>query len=236
MPPLTARQISHSTGPDFSPVAERVYASSYNAEVVRWIPARALQVLDVGCGAGGNARQIVQSAGAEVDGITCSPAEALDAARVCRRVWTCDLESGLPADAHATYDAVLCSHVLEHLRFPERILAQVRERLRPNGRLIVAIPNLLYYKNRLSLLMGRFEYTAGGLMDSTHFRWYTASTLHKLLCDSGFRVERLYGSGALPLRPLRALLPKSCGRLDEIAGHAWPGFFGWQLVATALRN
>jgi 2-polyprenyl-3-methyl-5-hydroxy-6-metoxy-1,4-benzoquinol methylase len=67
-----------------------------------------------------------------------------------------------------------CCHVLEHLRWPERLLIALKPLLTPrSGQLLVALPNVLFYKNRVRLLCGQFEYADSGIMDASHFRWLT---------------------------------------------------------------
>jgi 2-polyprenyl-3-methyl-5-hydroxy-6-metoxy-1,4-benzoquinol methylase len=131
--------------------AEKVYKNLGNAEVTCRVGSPPAEVLDIGCGAGDNAERL-DAAGFTVDGITLSQVEADLAARVCRRVVVHNLEAGLPDLGDQRYDCCLCSHVLEHICWPGPLLAGVRERLRPNGRLIVALPNLLQYKYRWRLL------------------------------------------------------------------------------------
>ena len=43
----------------------------------------------------------------------------------------------------------------------------------PRGLLAVALPNFLAYPIRLRLLAGKFEHTAGGVMDETQLHYYT---------------------------------------------------------------
>ena len=214
-----------------SELAERSYGAAHNGEVVRWVAPGPLRVLDVGCGTGGNAEYLMKR-GAVVDGVTLSQAEARCARGCCRDVVVHDVGSGLPHELTGPYDAVLCSHVLEHLCYPRQLLLDIA-RVAPLGILIVAVPNLLYYKSRLRLLCGRFEYERGGIMDDTHFRWYTLATLSRLLRDCGFAVGRAYGAGGMPLGPLRRLLPQLSRTADTLACRAAPGMFGWQLLALA---
>ncbi len=213
-------------------VEERRYGATPNEEVLRCIPPSAREVLDVGCGSGANAA-LLAAKGVKVDGITLSPDEAGRAAGHCRSVYVNDLEHGLPEDVDNKYDAVLCSHVLEHIRYPEPLLIDVRRRLKPDGRLVIAVPNLLHYRTRVQLMLGRFEYAEGGIMDSTHFRWYTLETMGRLLASRGFAVERAYGDGNAPLGALRRLAPGVCQRIDGFAARHLPGLFGWQLVFVA---
>lgn len=225
----SAPVIAHAA---FADVARKTYDSHHNLEVVRWVPTGAAAVLDVGCGSGGNAAFLARL-GLAVDGVTLSPTEAEAARPYCRAVALHNLESGLPGELRGPYDSVLCSHIIEHICFPSALLEDIRARLAPGGRLVAAIPNLLFWKNRLSLIAGRFDYAQGGIMDETHFRWYTLSTMCALLRKHGFEIEHGYGSGGLPLGPLRIPLCGLARHLDLAACRVLPGLFGWQLVVVA---
>ncbi len=214
-------------------VGTKYYAGNANATVIALVPTEAKRILDVGCGAGINAAAL-KARGAEVDGITLSPEEAEAARRLCGTVRVHDLESGLPPTPPATYDAVICSHVLEHIRYPARLLDDIRAALKPSGVLVVALPNLLVWKNRLRLMAGRFEYTESGLMDNTHFRWYTFTSGRRLLEAHGFAVTKAEVDGGLPLSRLRRLLPGiAYGWADRAARRLAPGLVGPQLLYVA---
>jgi SAM-dependent methyltransferase len=216
-------------------VEDKVYANAGNPEVLSWVPAHCRTVLDVGCGAGDNAR-ILADRGCIVDGLTLSPEEAVLAESVCRKVYVCNLEAGLPADLPQQYDAVICSHVLEHICFPSKLLTDIRERLTDDGCLIVALPNLLWWKNRLRLLTGNFRYTEAGIMDRTHFRWYTFETGRELFEEHGFSRVTAEVDGEFPCGPIRRCFPKPMQRrMDAWATKHWPGLFGYQLLYTVRR-
>ncbi len=212
------------------PVTQKVYQHSGNRPVADLVPADAAVVLDVGCGAGDNAR-LLQQPGRVIDGVTLSPEEATLAKPDCRNVWLHNLESGLPSEASGPYDAVLCSHVLEHLCFPDALLRDIKRVLRPSGVLVVALPNMLFYRNRWRLFRGYLEYEAGGLMDHTHFRWYTFASAQRLLESAGFVREIARGDGSLPLPGLRRMVPEPIlAPLDRAGTHLFPGLFGFQLL------
>jgi hypothetical protein len=98
----------------------------------------------------------------------------------------------------------------------------------------VALPNLMNYRHRWQLLRGRFEYASGGIMDSTHVRWYTWKTGRELLESHGFVVERKLADGGFPLWKLRRLLASPIvGWLDRLAVRWYPGLFGWQHLYLA---
>lgn len=214
-------------------VAERVYGTELNQLVLSNVSEAHRIILDVGCGNGSHA-EVLTSSGRIVDGITLSPEEARMASSCCRRVLIHDLELGLPRAFTGPYDLCLCSHVIEHLRDPSPLLHDMRRVLAPEGGLLVALPNLLYYKHRWQLMRGQFEYQSGGVMDSTHVHWYTWETGRRLLESHGFSVEKQLADGGFPLSKLRMLLGTNFARrLDQLALRHFPGLFGWQHVYFA---
>ena len=216
------------------PDIDRTYLGESSALVFGRVPAGAARILDLGCGRGGNAR-LLKARGQSVDGVTLSASEAEEAARHCANVYVHDLETGLPPmPPGQRYDAVICSHVLEHIAYPDRMLADIRARLAPSGVLIVALPNLMLWKSRLRLLLGKFEYTDSGLMDHTHIRWYSFASARRLLEGQGFTVVEASVEGGLPLGPLRNLLPKRLLLpLDRAACRAAPGLLGYEMLYVA---
>ena len=217
-------------------VSEKVYQNPGNPEALRWVPAAAQTVLDVGCGAGDNAR-LLQQQGKIVDGITLSLDEMTRAQPYLRHVWRHNLEQGLPSEvAPDAYDCILCVHVLEHICFPDSLLHDLKRSLKPGGVLIVALPNLLYYKYRLRLLLGKFEYEPEGVMDNTHFRWYTYTSAQKLLTGAGFRLTHVYADGFFPFSKVRWFIPVHIRTpLDRWASKRFPGLFGYQLIFIGTK-
>lgn len=212
----------------------KVYRNSGNPVVLSSVESKAVHILDVGCGAGDNAK-ILKESGRVVDGVTISEEEAREAQDHCRRVILFDLESGLPPGLDDGYDAVICSHVLEHIRYPQKLLSDIRAKLRePHSHLIVALPNFLHYTNRFKILVGKFEYTEGGIMDYTHVRWYTFQTALILLESNGFVVERAWVDGSFPGHSyIPWLSPRLLSALNKTLIGLSKGFFGSQLLYIA---
>ncbi|MDB5392786.1 MAG: class SAM-dependent methyltransferase [Rhodospirillales bacterium] len=210
------------------------YQGESSVAVLRRVPMSATRILDVGCGSGGNAR-VLSLRGQCVDGITLSPQEAEDAKAYCAKIYAHDLETGLPPlPAEQLYDAVICSHVLEHIVQPEALLTDVRAHLAPSGVLIIALPNLMLWKSRLRLMLGDFEYTESGLMDRTHVRWYSFASARRLLERNGFSVIEAVAEGGLPLGPVRRVLPKwLLEPADRAACRAAPGLLGYEMLYVA---
>lgn len=146
------------------------------------------KVLDLGCGSGALGQWLTTHAHCQVDGLTLSDQEASLAAPHYRRVEVGNLETtDLTAlFAPGGYQAVVCADVLEHLSQPERILKACHTLLAPDGELLISIPNAAYCGLLAELLAGRFDYRTEGLLDRTHLRFFTRSTLLEFLAQHGW--------------------------------------------------
>lgn len=194
------------------------------------VPKTAKRVLDIGCGSGSLGRDIKQDINCEVVGVTYSESEAALAAKFLDRVLVRDLNNFDTSEV-GYFDCVICSHVLEHLYHPQELLNRLRDHLTLDGILIVALPNVLHWKQRLEFLKGRFRYTDGGLMDKTHFRFFDWKTASELLEHSGYKVLEAEADGSFPLPYIRKFLPQEFSSwIDASFVKKYPGIFGFQFV------
>ncbi len=104
-----------------------------------------------------------------MDGVTFNEEEAAYAKPFYRTLSvadldTCKLDEMFPVGG---YDAIVCADVLEHLRFPDRILDAARRLLKPDGQVLISIPNAAYCGLIGELMLGEFRYRNEGLLDST---------------------------------------------------------------------
>lgn len=202
-----------------------------NWDVIRWVPENAKRILEVGCRNGDNAIALKRT-GRVIDGVANSAGEADVAIPHFRTVYLHNLEHGLPDAGEPRYDVIVAVHVLEHLCFPEKLLADIRARLEQGGLLIVAVPNLLNWKYRVKLVLGSLR--GSRVADPTHFKRYTYDTCRQLLQQNGFKVLRAYAHGPLPMPVLRKIIPRRIAwRMDRTASFLFPGWFGYQLVYVA---
>jgi 2-polyprenyl-3-methyl-5-hydroxy-6-metoxy-1,4-benzoquinol methylase len=215
---------------------EKVYGNDGNADVLSLVPPEAQYILDIGCGNGAIAKKLYAT-GCVVDGITISEQEKDQARHFMRQVFVQNVEIGLPMEGLDLYDTVICSHVLEHICYPQKLLQDIKRVLKKNGSLIVALPNLMHYKSRIQLMKGNFNYAETGIWDYTHFRWYTFQTARQLLEQNHFSIELATVTGDLPFNSLfKKILPHRIskaifGLLIKIS----KGFFGYQLLFVAKK-
>lgn len=206
-----------------------------NQSVFLKIPSATKRLLDIGCGSGALGKIVGQEIGCEVVGVTFSEAEAALASENLDQVIVQDLNDFDP-NSLGLFDCVICSHVLEHLYQPQSLLEQIHKILLPQATVIVALPNVLYWKQRLQFLRGSFKYTEGGLMDRTHFRFFDWKTAHQLIQESGYKVLEAQADGSFPLPIIRKLLPSLGVWVDSAAVIQFPGLFGFQFVFSCSSS
>lgn len=113
------------------------------------------RLLDIGCGFGGLTRLVGEHLGiSELYGIDLD-AEALKEAQ-SKGVVTCHLDVGrepLPfPEEH--FDLVMSFGMLDYLPFYDPFLREVHRVLRPGGMVLISLPNLASWHNRLFFLLG----------------------------------------------------------------------------------
>lgn len=221
-------------------VQDRVYANQGNAPLIAMLSS-CTRLLDVGCGAGNNAVLVkARYPTCQVYGVTHSASEAEIAGARMEYCWVSDIERGLPPDsAGQTFDALIFSHVLEHLRDPATVLACFVSLLSDGGQVLIAVPNVLSWRMRLQFLFGRFEYESAGVLDDTHLRFFTYFTADQVLLSRALNlsVQSKSATGSVPLWWLRRhLLPMSwCDRIDKWGCRHWPNLFGGQILMKAVK-
>jgi len=178
---------SYWFAPDASAPArmEEAYRRLVLSDHVRFV-AQALHedgpVLDVGCG-GGLFLRLLRERGHRVIGLDSSAAAAFIAWRQNGVPAVCGSLENAPL-APRSCAAITMFHVLEHVPDPRPYLRAARDLLRPQGRLIVQVPNAACWQLRL---LGR---RWNGLDVPRHLHDFRARDLEALLASCGFAVVR----------------------------------------------
>jgi 2-polyprenyl-3-methyl-5-hydroxy-6-metoxy-1,4-benzoquinol methylase len=165
--------------------------TSHNEELLALVPRNSRRLVEIGCGGGGLAREYKKvNAACEYIGIELEPQHAEIARPHCDHVIVCDIED-MHDDAFASLfpsDCWIFGDVLEHLHDPWAVLRRLRTRLPPEGTVLACIPNAQHWSVQALLNAGEFRYQDSGLLDRTHIRWFTKSTLVELFQTTGFDI------------------------------------------------
>lgn len=227
----------------FDPASMRPY--SIDRLSLAEVPAGST-VLEIGCATGFMSEYLRGEKGCRVIGVDLDP-EQVKVAATRSDVAICgDLEDPetlarvrKAASALGGIDVVLASAILEHLQYPDRMLEVLRGLLKPEGRIIVTLPNVAHWSLRFALLRGRWEYDDYGLLDRTHLRFFSYPAARSLIESAGFEIVRwdidpvsgfpLLG-GFLTRSPSvdRRLAPKL-----QALYRKFPNFYGHQLMFVA---
>jgi SAM-dependent methyltransferase len=211
--------------------------SAINQAVFNEIPTFAKSVLDIGCGTGVFGKSLKEKMSVEINvtGITFSESEAKEASNHLDKVIVHNLN--IPIEIQDTFDCIVCSHVLEHLYRPDMLLESLKKNMTDQSVLVVALPNVLFYQQRLKFVAGQFRYSEnGGLMDVTHYRFFDWNTSEELLTSCGFQVTKKFATGNFPLSILRNKLGNLSSKIDKKAIRLFPGLFGFQFIMVAKKS
>ncbi len=167
--------------------------SVINAELLSLLPVNARHVVEVGCMLGVLAEAYrKQNPSARYTGIEIDLGYAAVASARCNvGVVVADVED-LLGDQFATFfpsDCWVFGDSLEHLRDPWRLLAEIRKRIDGDGCIVACMPNAQHWGVQLRLAGGLLRYDDSGLMDRTHLRWFTRTTMIEMFNQAGWRVE-----------------------------------------------
>ena len=154
------------------------------AATVMFLPAPegGASLLDVGCG-GGDFIAAMRELGWKVSGVETDPVAVERARGRTLDVHLGDLESAAFDDV--SFDAVTLAHVIEHVHDPQRLLAECRRILKPDGMLALTTPNSSSWGHR------HFGRDWRGLEPPRHIHIFNSKNIRHLLESAGLQPIRV---------------------------------------------
>jgi SAM-dependent methyltransferase len=184
--------------------------------IARWVAKECsakplIRLLDVGYGVGLDIRHIKAKHPAlvfELHGVDSEPRHLHLSDELGVQVACANIErERLPyPDGH--FDVVLCNQVLEHTKDLFWILSEMGRVLKPDGSIMIGVPNMASLHGRLMLLFG-MQPSCVRVMGA-HVRGFTARGMREFLeCDGHFTVAQIRGSNFFPFpAPIASLLAR----------------------------
>lgn len=170
-----------------------------NQEFTKYDKGRKIRILDIGCGKGDDLINIQKIGGkdCELFGI-----ESYDKyKKICGekgiKTESINIEQDQFPFDDAFFDIVIINQVLEHTKEIFFVLSEISRILKPHGKLILGVPNLGTWHDRIILLLG--QQPSGIKVPGPHVRGFTIPGIKKLIVlDDYFEVTNIKGSGFYP--------------------------------------
>ncbi len=165
-----------------------------NPDLLAVMPITARQIVEVGCSSGALARDYKRLnpnchyTGCDID------ASYVDMAKQhCDQVLVANIDEVELSfyDALKGSDLWVFGDTLEHMKDPWAVLRQVRQSMGQGGQVVACIPNAQHWSIQAKLATGAFWYEDSGLLDRTHLRWFTRTTIPHLFEQAGFELVHL---------------------------------------------
>lgn len=192
------------------------------------IPTNSI-VLDLGCADGYLSERLKREKNCEVVSVDWEPDKCIPG---CRYV-SCDLNEALPDLAWETLDVIVLLDVIEHLASPEAFLERLRAKLSGNTKtnIIVSSGNVCFFVTRFMMMLGQFNYGRRGILDITHTRLFTISSLRRVLRYGGYTIHaQHYVPAPFPLALGLNSLSRLLVAVNRLQARILPGLFAYQAM------
>ena len=168
------------------------YGANVRPEMIPFLPNEYSKVLEIGSGYGAFRKNLIKQNeywGVELNADIGKTSEKfLDKVLIGNYF---DLYDQLPNDY---FDLVICNDVIEHLPNPELFLNTIRKKMTVQSHLVGSIPNIRHLSVlRMLLVAKQWKYEDSGILDRTHLKFFTLSSIKQLFFETNFSVESIQG-------------------------------------------
>jgi len=164
---------------------------NHNPDLLKVIPAESKFLVEVGCSSGALAREFKKiSPSCDYLGIEIDSDYASLAKRYCDHTQVLNIEEADDEffEDNSFRDCWIFGDTLEHFKDPWKILKKIRHVIPSNGCVVSCIPNAQHWSVQARLNIGNFRYEDSGLLDRTHLRWFTKTTMIEMFDEAGFTI------------------------------------------------
>ena len=169
--------------------------SGYNPDILNIMSGSYDRVVEVGCSSGALAKAYKSSNPKCIyTGVELDPDFAEIAKSSCNEVICGNIESLAEDEFLRLFpsDCWVFGDALEHLYDPWELLRKIRSNLASSAQVIACIPNAQHWSIQARLSSGAFRYEDQGLLDRTHIRWFTRTTIIEMFESTGYKIVEGY--------------------------------------------
>jgi len=164
------------------------YHNLLRREILELIPTSARRILDLGCGTGALGKALKEKQECYVEGIELNKEAAEIAQKNLDHVCIDNLNRYKPNLTIKKYDCLIFGDILEHLINPWTVLQKFASVLTDGGKVIASIPNIAHPWILSNLEKGLFRYEPAGILDITHLRFFTKTSIFQMFYSAGLKV------------------------------------------------
>ena len=171
------------------------YFGTPRREMLEFVPPGVNSVLEIGCGTGAFGALVKQQRGtSRYVGVELMSQAAEVARTLLDEVIVTNIEQNPLPFPPESFDCLVCNDVLEHLVDPWTILKTLVRFVRPGGYIVISLPNVRFSEVVKNLVIRKqWEYEEQGVLDRTHLRFFTESSIRALFNSSGLEILQLRG-------------------------------------------
>ena len=174
-----------------------VYEHAMRTEMVDFVPESSKIILDVGCSVGNFGALLKSERECEVWGVELDAAAAAIAEAKLDTVVCGPFGPGLGLPEHK-FDCVIFNYVLEHMVDPYSALSYAKTLLTPGGKVVASLPHVRYFGNIWLLVAHKsWKYEDAGILDRTHLRFFTETSIREMFEEQDYIIEKLQGINPL---------------------------------------
>ncbi len=162
-----------------------------NSDLLELIPKKSKRLVEVGSSSGALAEAFKRiNRTCHYTGIEIDAERAELSRRHCDVVLIASIEDLSQASFNALLpvDCWIFGDTLEHLKDPWSLLKKIRDQASLQSSIVACIPNSQHWSLQVRLNCGEFRYEDTGLLDRTHLRFFTRTTMIEMFKSTGFRI------------------------------------------------
>lgn len=161
-----------------------------------FVPESCMKILEIGCGDGSFSLQLKERKGTEIWGIEWHQESVDIATKRLDNVISGDFlklidSKKIPLEY---FDCIILNDTLEHFPYHDEVLRKIKKLLIPNGFVVTSLPNFRNVGNLWEIMINKdFHYKPSGILDYSHFRFFTMKSIKRLFEETGYDVIRCQG-------------------------------------------
>ena len=194
------------------------------------------KILELGCGRGVNFHNLqLLSSTAEFYGIDIMSPQEIDPLIQYQKI---NLDKDNLPFPDNTFDAIIFTHVIEHLRNPLTICSEIHRVLKPGGRIYIETPN---WTTMFAPSFGMWReqgHPFNFFDDPTHIKPWSKQGLFGFLGECRLRVERVSTIRVwirIPLDLVKMALGLLTGNREKVVNGFW-NMYGWCIYGIGVKE